>query len=103
MEILPGIHMVDGVLGGRVYIIEDGSTLTLVDTGITGSARRILRYLRAHGLDPASVKQVLLTHGHPDHIGGAAAFRRATGAAVFAHEAECITTRRSTRRSRTVT
>jgi hydroxyacylglutathione hydrolase len=38
--------------------------------------------LKQHGLRPA---QIILTHGHLDHIGGVADVKRATGAAVAVH------------------
>jgi hydroxyacylglutathione hydrolase len=40
----------------------------------------VLAMIRQHGL---AVKQIVITHAHIDHIGGAAKLRRATGAPVL--------------------
>jgi flavorubredoxin len=39
MEIVEGIHLVDGV-NANVYLIIDGERLTLIDTGMPRSAGR---------------------------------------------------------------
>ena len=43
------------------------------DTGAGGldpETGRLLRNLHAEGISPADIDMVILTHGHPDHIGG---------------------------------
>jgi len=42
--------------------------VALVDAGKDRSGKAILAELTRRGLGPASVKAILLTHGHPDHI-----------------------------------
>lgn len=55
-------------------LINTGRHLVLVDTGGgTGSvpsAGKLLRNLQAEGIKPRDIDTVILTHGHPDHIGG---------------------------------
>jgi glyoxylase-like metal-dependent hydrolase (beta-lactamase superfamily II) len=52
------------------YLIE-GSPLTLIDTGVKSSkAEKVLRDgLQNYGYDFFDIEQILLTHGHVDHIG----------------------------------
>ena len=37
------------------------------------------------GKKPADIRHIILTHAHPDHIGGYAALKRATGAEGYIH------------------
>src|SRR5262249_27567413 len=84
MEALPGIHRIDGVIA-NVYLLVEPQGLTLIDTGMPGSSRKILDYVRRIGHSPRDVTTILLTHQHVDHVGGAEELARATGADVLAH------------------
>jgi hydroxyacylglutathione hydrolase len=60
----------------------------LVDTGVAGSASRLLTVVTAAGRTEHDVADILLTHSHVDHIGSAQALVELTGARVHAHPAE---------------
>ena len=89
-EIAPGIHRIDGLRGGRTnaYLLVDGDTLALIDTGLPGSLNPIERYVKSIGKQLEQLRYVLLTHAHPDHAGGAPALRQRTGASVLAHSGD---------------
>ena len=89
-EIAPGVHRIDGLKGGRTnaYLLVDGDTLALIDTGLPGSLNPIVRYVKSIGKRLEQLRYVLLTHAHPDHAGGAPALRQRTGAAVLAHSGD---------------
>ena len=84
MEIVPGIHRIDGVFPNNSYLIVDGGPI-LIDTGFPGNCRRIFRYMWTVGLRRTSLKAVVLTHSHIDHMGSAGRVAAATGAEVWAH------------------
>lgn len=84
MELLPGIHQVDGV-ASNVFLIVEPDGLTIVDTGMPGSGPKIVAYVESLGRRAADVRRILLTHEHADHVGGAPALAQATGAEVIAH------------------
>ena len=62
-----------------------GERPVLVDSGMPGSAPKILAALAQEGFAPSDVSLILITHRHVDHIGSAAALKRATGAPVAVH------------------
>ena len=77
---------------GRSFLVEHRGVLSLVDTGTRKDPPRILGALERLGRKPEDVRQILLTHGHGDHAGGAKAMHELTGAPVFAgaEDAEVI-------------
>ena len=60
----------------NAYLINTGKNLVLVDAGAAKlfgpSLGFILQNMRAAGYDPAQVDTVVITHLHPDHVGGIA-------------------------------
>lgn len=73
---------------GRSFLVEHRGVLTLVDTGTKKDPPRVLRDLKRLGRKPEDVRQILLTHGHGDHAGGAKGIHDLTGAPVFAGAAD---------------
>ena len=61
---------------------------TLIDTGTPGLLPMIEEKLKGLGVSLRDLKRILITHQDIDHIGSAAALVEATGAQVFAHEAD---------------
>jgi glyoxylase-like metal-dependent hydrolase (beta-lactamase superfamily II) len=66
--------------------VEDDGQVTLVDAGLKRAPARIVAGLEHIGVTPADVTRILVTHAHPDHVGGLAALRGRTGATVAVHE-----------------
>lgn len=62
--------------------------ICLIDAGVSGSAPSLLAMIRNAGVNPGEISALILTHSHPDHIGGALAIQKATGCIVAAHPAE---------------
>lgn len=100
MQGVPDISMVKGGVGGNAWILEEEGAVTLIDSGARGGDRRILECLRALGREPESVSTILLTHGHPDHYGGASRLQRETGARVLVHPGDVTLSREGTSRVR---
>ena len=85
MEIVPGVHLLQFTFV-NAFLVDDGSTLVLVDAGTPGSDRSILAYLKGLGRSSSDVASIAITHCHFDHTGGLAAVAQATGAQVCASE-----------------
>ena len=87
MEILPNVHLIPNIVANP-YLLIDPDGLTLIDAGLPGSHRKILRYMSDSGYAPEDLKRILITHADFDHIGGLAALKAATGARIFASPVE---------------
>jgi len=70
---------------------SDGG-VTIVDAGLklALARKRLVVGLAAIGAAPADVRRVVVTHAHPDHVGGLAALVEQTGCEVLAHERESV-------------
>ncbi|MBF8268014.1 MAG: putative metallo-beta-lactamase family protein [Dehalococcoidia bacterium] len=84
--------MVVGPLAENAYIVgsEETGECAVIDPG--AEPGRILEEVERLGL---TVKVILNTHGHGDHIGGVAAIKDATGATYGIHEGDVPLLRRS--------
>jgi glyoxylase-like metal-dependent hydrolase (beta-lactamase superfamily II) len=70
----------------HAYLIDGGSELALLDCGMgaAGSLQDVMRNVEADSCDTELIKQLLLTHYHVDHAGGARSFRDALALEVVA-------------------
>jgi len=69
----------------NAFLVQGEAGRLLVDTGPPGAEGRLLAALAAQGVDPESLALILITHGHTDHYGSAAALREHTGAPLAMH------------------
>ncbi|ABS54907.1 beta-lactamase domain protein [Methanoregula boonei 6A8] len=85
MEIVPGIHQIDGVNGNCFIIVRD--ELTLIDTGMPKNSTKIITYIQdVLKRKPTDIKTIVLTHFHIDHVGGASELKKLSGAKVAIHK-----------------
>jgi len=70
--------LLPGSLGPHVAstcsLVRDGDALIVIDPGLAPSQDAILDPLRALGVEPAAVTDVVLSHHHPDHALNVALF-----------------------------
>uniref|UniRef100_UPI000C7AA9C1 MBL fold metallo-hydrolase n=1 Tax=Luteimonas TaxID=83614 RepID=UPI000C7AA9C1 len=71
-------------LGVQALLVRSGARVLLFDTGAGDAAfadaGRLPQALRAAGVEPGEVTDILISHAHPDHIGG---LLDASGAPAF--------------------
>lgn len=86
MEIAPSLHAV--TLRGAQGFLACEREITLIDAGLSGSRRRLERYLAGLGRSIGELHRIVVTHAHPDHIGGAHELTVDTPAEVLMHPAD---------------
>lgn len=71
----------------NILIIFD-KELTIIDTGTKSSFDLIKNYLESNGRSIKEIKNLILSHSHPDHIGSALKIKEESKCKVFAHSLE---------------
>jgi phosphoribosyl 1,2-cyclic phosphodiesterase len=66
---------------GNCSVLASSRTCLLIDVGL--SCKETLRRLRVSGIDPATIKAVLITHEHADHVGGLYVTAKRLGLSVY--------------------
>jgi glyoxylase-like metal-dependent hydrolase (beta-lactamase superfamily II) len=83
-RVIKGVHLVP--MGfANAFLVEGDDGLTLIDAGYPDKAAALFGAIRGLGRSPDQLKHLIFTHGHPDHIGSAAAIVRETGARIYMH------------------
>src|SRR5450631_1436510 len=91
VEIAPGIHQLDTLLGGMDELtagfLIDGPMPALVETGSQSSVPAVHAALDALGLGPLDLRWIIVTHIHLDHAGAVGDLARDfPSATVVVHE-----------------
>lgn len=84
MELAPGLHRIGNDIVAA-YLVVAPRGITVIDAGLPGHWRDLIRELSAMGRSVADVRGVVLTHGDSDHVGFAERLRREHGVPVYVH------------------
>ena len=98
-EIVPGlfrltIRLPNDALGSvNVYAVVSADGLRLIDTGWNApeAYTTLVSELQELGMQVRDLKEILVTHTHPDHIGLAERLVQETGARLLLHRADATT------------
>ena len=85
MKIADNVYMLDSVKYSHVYLIRTEENI-LIDTGLPGFAKKILKEIQSMGISLESIKTILLTHHDVDHVGNARKLQETTHAKIWAPE-----------------
>jgi glyoxylase-like metal-dependent hydrolase (beta-lactamase superfamily II) len=69
-----------------VYLVDAGTELVLIDSGLGYGLPRIENNIKFFGFEPAKIGYVVATHCHIDHIGGIPILKNNYGTKIIAHE-----------------
>lgn len=86
-EAAAGVWLVTGT-DTNWSLVTEGADVTLVDAGYPRDLPAVLASLTRIGRRPADVAAIVLTHAHPDHLGGAERLRTEHDIPVRAADAE---------------
>ena len=95
MQLTENVHLVGSGQNGfslthpldcHVYLLDGGTELALIDTGVGRDVPAILAEIRAAGFAPEDVGTIFITHLHLDHAGGAAELQQLCGAQIIASQ-----------------
>lgn len=98
MKVTDNIEIVPNVTA-NCYLIIEPNNLTLIDTGLPRSGKKILNYIDDIGLSSVDLKSIVITHADIDHIGGLDYIKSRGSAEVYCsnNEADAIETGRQSR------
>jgi hydroxyacylglutathione hydrolase len=68
----------------NVHLVKQGSNSFLFDSGLAENAAKLAADIQAAGIDPRSLRAVIVSHGHADHAGGAKYFKEKFGVPTVA-------------------
>ena len=95
MELEPGIHQLTigrepfaGFPPPNSYLVFGSDASVLIDAGWDEAADHDARTAYIREVAPPPVTEIVITHRHPDHGGGALALHRSTGAPLSCHALE---------------
>ena len=83
-HVIDGVHVVPMGMA-NAFLIQGDDGLTLIDAGYPGKEATVFEAIHGLGRSPDQLKHLIFTHGHPDHIGSAAAIVQETGARTYMH------------------
>ena len=83
--LIKGVHVVPMGMA-NAFLIEGDDGLTLFDAGFPGKEAAVFEAIHRLDRSPDHLKHLIFTHGHPDHIGSAAAIVRELQNPGIAHE-----------------
>jgi len=68
-EVVSGLYQFTNA-GINAFLIDEGDAgLTLIDGGFPKHGDAVEQEIRSLGREPSELQRILITHGHPDHLG----------------------------------
>jgi Metal-dependent hydrolases of the beta-lactamase superfamily I len=78
------VHVLASGSDGNCIVVKHDDTAVMIDAGLSG--KMITSLMNLNGLDADSIKAILVTHEHSDHISGAGIMARKLDVPVYCNE-----------------
>jgi glyoxylase-like metal-dependent hydrolase (beta-lactamase superfamily II) len=93
MKLLENFYMVSGeILSHRfdatAFLIKNEDFSILIDCGTPQGFDKTIDNIKKCGTEPENIKYIFGTHGHYDHVGAAALFKRKYGSKIYLHSCD---------------
>ncbi len=83
MKVTDNVYLLDSTKGNYAYLIKSENNI-LIDTGLPGQGKGILKEIESMKIQPQDIKHILLTHHDIDHVGNVALLEKETNATIWA-------------------
>jgi glyoxylase-like metal-dependent hydrolase (beta-lactamase superfamily II) len=93
MQLAPSLHRLGSSSLVNSYLVEEAGAITVIDAGLRGHWKDLLRELEAMRRSPSDIRALLLTHGDVDHVGFAERLRQEHGVQVLVGAADAAEAR----------
>jgi glyoxylase-like metal-dependent hydrolase (beta-lactamase superfamily II) len=93
MQLAPSLFRIGSSSLVNSYLVVEPQGITVIDTGLAGQWRDLVRELDGMGRSLDDIRAVLLTHGDVDHTGFAERLRRDHDAPVYVGEGDAAEAR----------
>lgn len=84
MKVTDNIELINGTMANCYAVNLEGKNI-LIDTGTKGSSKKIIEYYKKKNMKP---DMVLITHYHPDHVGGLKAIKTEFNPEIYVPDVE---------------
>jgi phosphoribosyl 1,2-cyclic phosphodiesterase len=84
MGVMIEVHVLASGSDGNCTVVVCDDHAVMIDAGLSG--RRIMQLMDMNGLDASSIKSMLITHDHSDHVSGAGVIARKLDVPVHCNE-----------------
>jgi glyoxylase-like metal-dependent hydrolase (beta-lactamase superfamily II) len=93
MQLAPSLHRLGSSSLVNSYLVEEAGAITVIDAGLRGHWKDLLRELEAMRRSPSDIRALMLTHGDVDLVGFPERLRQEHGVQVLVGAADAAEAR----------